>query len=936
MIHISHTNVNGPFLRPAIVYSEKKVLWLLAVLFYIASCGSLAKSQELEGSHILHVPMIHYSPKNSSIKHQTWAVIQDLRGVVYVADEDGIKVFNGDQWSLVRTETGTTVRSLAVSNSGVIYYGAQGEFGKLESDANGRMRAVALSSNTGNSVYFSDVWATHAYENKVVFQAREALFLWDGKTIRSWNSENGYHTSFAVDGEFYVREHKIGLLKLEDDSLRLIPQGEYFSDVRIYMIYGQSDGDLLIGTQERGLILHNINGNHSVSSELDSYQTRHGDSRSKIRLYQATRLAENRYVIATLGAGIVIVDNHGSIIKSISSDDGLPDDWINNVYYSQNGGLWLALNNSGIVYLDIWASVARYGSQSGLNGNIHHIYERNHQIFVATGAELLSMNFTPLLSNGYHEESVFSPFSNVSLPWFVAGRTTGLIVASEQTLTYLDHDGSIVQTCDDLPTFTVYSDNKSDRVLAGTKVGLKKVINTGELCSLETIAGINEEIRSVISISPDEFWLGTRHQGAIWVRFNSDEYNPETTSYTPADGLPSSNITVTTVGEEPLFYSEIGPYRFIEDENRFELDRQLWPFDKAGADSLLTLTEDHHGNVWMVFPDSVVKALPQGNGHYAHEVPEALKFKKTSTSTILVEEDDIVWFNDGDELIRYDPSRDNSSEFVYYSIISRVTQNSDGHPIFNGSFRGPNGGIVLEQPESSILEFPFENRDLTFNVAATTFIYPEAVRFQTRLDGKTDKWSRWSSETQYPVNGLSEGFYTFRVRARDASGRISKEAAYSFVILPPWYRAWWAYLIYVSTVTLLVFSVRKYWVMVRAHKLAAEQAEELERERTVSKKLQEANENLLKANKLKDEFLATTSHELRTPLTAILGFTAILKDEIPEDADYREFLDIIEDAGSRLMETLNSLIDLAMEGHADGELHSALPGEEARELSAGQ
>lgn len=116
---------------------------------------------------------------------------------------------------------------------------------------------------------------------------------------------------------------------------------------------------------------------------------------------------------------------------------------------------------------------------------------------------------------------------------------------------------------------------------------------------------------------------------------------------------------------------------------------------------------------------------------------------------------------------------------------------------------------------------------------------------------------------------------------------------------------------YASFGTLLVYSGGKYWLMVRAHKLAEEQAKDLEKEREFNKVLQEANDRLIKANKLKDEFLATTSHELRTPLTSILGFTSVLKDEIPEGAEYREFLDMIEDSGTRLMETLNSLLDLA-------------------------
>ena len=85
----------------------------------------------------------------------------------------------------------------------------------------------------------------------------------------------------------------------------------------------------------------------------------------------------------------------------------------------------------------------------------------------------------------------------------------------------------------------------------------------------------------------------------------------------------------------------------------------------------------------------------------------------------------------------------------------------------------------------------------------------------------------------------------------------------------------------------------------------------IEQRQQLISELEEANRRLSNANRMKDEFLATTSHELRTPLTAILGFTSVLKEEIPEDANYREFLDIIEDSGDHLMETLNSLLDLA-------------------------
>ena len=72
---------------------------------------------------------------------------------------------------------------------------------------------------------------------------------------------------------------------------------------------------------------------------------------------------------------------------------------------------------------------------------------------------------------------------------------------------------------------------------------------------------------------------------------------------------------------------------------------------------------------------------------------------------------------------------------------------------------------------------------------------------------------------------------------------------------------------------------------------------------------------------LKSTFMANMSHEIRTPLTAILGFSDILLDE-STDPQQREFLELIARSGRRLMETLNSVLDLARLEAGRGELSS--------------
>ena len=61
--------------------------------------------------------------------------------------------------------------------------------------------------------------------------------------------------------------------------------------------------------------------------------------------------------------------------------------------------------------------------------------------------------------------------------------------------------------------------------------------------------------------------------------------------------------------------------------------------------------------------------------------------------------------------------------------------------------------------------------------------------------------------------------------------------------------------------------------------------------------------------RLKSSFLTNITHEIRTPLTSIIGFAQILREEAGEV--YSEFTGLIEDSARRLLETINSVLDLA-------------------------
>ena len=76
---------------------------------------------------------------------QNWAVVQDQRGVIYVGtNNDGVLVYDGVEWNKISIPNQSDVRSLMVDDNGLVYVGANGEFGYLRPDELGSLQYYSL------------------------------------------------------------------------------------------------------------------------------------------------------------------------------------------------------------------------------------------------------------------------------------------------------------------------------------------------------------------------------------------------------------------------------------------------------------------------------------------------------------------------------------------------------------------------------------------------------------------------------------------------------------------------------------------------------------------------------------------------------------------------------------------------------------------------
>ncbi len=77
------------------------------------------------------------------------------------------------------------------------------------------------------------------------------------------------------------------------------------------------------------------------------------------------------------------------------------------------------------------------------------------------------------------------------------------------------------------------------------------------------------------------------------------------------------------------------------------------------------------------------------------------------------------------------------------------------------------------------------------------------------------------------------------------------------------------------------------------------------------RKLNLAEVKVKESDRLKTAFLQNISHEIRTPLNGILGFSNLLKELDFTGEQQLEFLQIIEENGYRMLNTINNIIEIS-------------------------
>ncbi len=193
------------------------------------------------------------------------------------------------------------------------------------------------------------------------------------------------------------------------------------------------------------------------------------------------------------------------------------------------------------------------------------------------------------------------------------------------------------------------------------------------------------------------------------------------------------------------------------------------------------------------------------------------------------------------------------------------------------------------------IALPYDQAILSLDYVALDYNGADKIKYAYKLNGWDKSWNYVNNVRSANYSRLHEGTYVFQVKVNNGTDNWgSPTSLLTVVVLPPWYRTWWAYLTYAMLFVSAIYLYIGYNKRQERLKYEIKMANfEKEKEKELTEK--------------KLSFFTQISHEFRTPLTLIINPIKDLIQKI-DTPDEQQELNVVHRNARRLLSMVNQLL----------------------------
>ena len=861
-----------------------------------------------------------YISINEGLSQSTvFSIDQDKRGNMWFATYDGVNKYDGYAFTVYQHNEDDP-NSIANDISRIV-----------KTDSQGR---VWIGTRDGLSRYDEekDIFQNFFYEKK-------------GKHLQVNGIEEISPEQLLISTPEGLIMFDIKESKFIDDSFSTAMHKTIAST-----LYRQ--GDLIyIGTPTDGLYNYSITQKtfEKVIPILGTKQIQAILQQSPTRIWVATEGA-GLFLINPKTKEIKNYLHSPSNPKSISSN------YIRSLAMDSQNRLWIGTFNDLNIYHEGTDSFASYSSNPVENGSLSQRSVRS--IFMdSQGGMWLGTYFGGL--NYYHPiRNRFKNIRNIPYKNSLSDNVVSCIVEDKDKNLWIGtNDGGLNLYNPITQRFTsytlqedesargigsnnikaVYVDEKKSLVYIGTHAGGLSILhrNSGQVENFNQRNSqlVNENVYAILPDGEGNLWLGTL---SALVRFNPEQRS-FTTIEKEKDGTPVVSKQITTLfrdshkrlwigGEEGLsvfkqegldiqkasilpvsnvtklftncIYEASNGIIWVGTREGFycfnEKDKQIKRYNTTNGlpnNVVYGILEDSFGRLWLSTNRGISCFNPETEKFRNFTESDGLQSNQFNTASYCRTSVGQMYFGGINGITTFRPELLLDNPYTPPVVITKLQ-------LFNKVVRPDDETGILTKNISETKSITLKSWQTAFSIefVVSNYISGQHNTFAYKLEGYDKEWYYLTDSRTVSYSNLPQGTYQFLVKAANSDGKWNPiPTALEIIVLPIWYKTWWALLIFFATFAgFITFVFRFFWMR-----------KSMEAQLEIERRDKEHQEEI---NQMKMRFFINISHELRTPLTLILTPLQEIINKI-SDRWTRNQLEYIQRNANRLLHLVNQLMD---------------------------
>lgn len=818
--------------------------------------------------------VVNHSRQTYHSGNQNWQIGLNKEGWMYFANNNGLLEFDGTNWNTYPLPGNPKVRSvLAVGDT--VYVGALGQFGRFVRNHKGQMVYQNLSGQANQKAQIN-IWHIHHIDNDIFFQSDDAFYINNYKT--RVECPPGVHYSAIVYNRLYITSYKGVSVLVGKKFIPLTDIDLNQTSNIVAMLPWQQK--LLLVTSNKGLFLYY--NNHlrpfHVAEGLDTQQL------------SCAALSESTLALGTLQDGVILVDLKEHKTERVSTNNGLQNKTVLSATFDKDHNLWMALDN-GLDCIQLQSPLRFLSSRQSPIGSGNCSITYQGKLYFGTNQGLYAMD-------GNHISFIEGTGSQVLCldtiggQLFCGGRQFFININGNRITRYSHRGVWGVRALGNHPDILITSSYWGLRLMRPTTQGwqMAEEVKGGDI-SAKTF---------YVEDMTDAIWVANKEKGLYRLTLTDNLMGVKSKKCYNSAALPKGdNVYIAKVDGEMVIASRQGLFRYDATHDKLvkhtALENRL-----SGSAAYTYINQSDDGSIWYASEGAI--HVSKGN-HLQSYLNDCLMedFENVSFTNRMQA---IIGTEDGFAMLEKHLSPDST----------RVIQ-----PYIRRIIIGNNTDTLYYKAESPVISW--RNNSLHFEFSANSYDPTQTVRFCYWLEGSGEKdWSPATRLHTKEYTNIPEGRYIFHVKAITADGSIGGETSFAFTILPPWYRTWWAYTLYIIGIIAIIFVIYQRIKQSRQRLIRQkdEQIENLEEEklqielRARQDELVRSRMNVVRKNEMLQEIKKTavsinnglSEENLPTIKRRVVRLIGQIDTNIEHDEDLEAFRNSFDSVHHNFLKTL--------------------------------